>query len=135
VPVEVWFALASVLHAGFQVTVTLLVYPVLAAQSGERWRAAHDRHSRAITPLVALVYGALVVSGAGTAIAGTGPAGWVGVAGAAAAVVVTATLAGPAHGRLVERDDVLVARLLRADRWRCAAALIGAVAAVWQVAG
>jgi hypothetical protein len=124
------FAVASALHAGFQVTVTLLVYPALAAQPPERWQAAHERHSRAITPLVVLVYGALLVTGAATALSGTGVAGWVGLAGAAAAMGVTATVAGPAHGRLVERDERLVVRLLVADRWRCAAAVLGAVAAV-----
>ena len=54
------FALAAALHAGFQVTVTVLVYPALAGRSAAEWSAAHTRHSRAITPVVAVVYGALV---------------------------------------------------------------------------
>lgn len=124
------FALASAAHAGFQVTVTVLVYPALAAVDAERWAAAHAAHSRRITPLVGVVYGALVVTGAALVLAGPGAAGWVALAGAAGAVAVTATLAAPLHGRLGVRDDVRVRRLLRVDRLRCGLAVAGAVAAV-----
>ncbi len=127
------FALASALHAGFQATVTVLVYPALAGQRDDEWRAAHARHSRAIAPLVAVVYGALVVSGALLVLTGPQPAGWLALTGAAGALVVTAFAAAPTHGRLTDRDDALVARLVLADRWRCAFAVGGAVLAALAV--
>jgi hypothetical protein len=133
VTAEVAFALATALHAGFQLTVTVLVYPALASRDAAAWRTHHDRHSRGITPLVGLVYAALVGSGVALVLAGPDLAGWVALAATAVALGVTATLAAPTHGRLTTRDDALVARLLVVDRWRCAAAVVGAVAAVAAV--
>jgi hypothetical protein len=49
---------STALHAGFQLMVTFVVYPGLADVQPDRWPVAHARHSRRITPLVALVYGA-----------------------------------------------------------------------------
>ena len=92
---DVAFAVASALHAGFQLTVTVLVYPALASRSSAEWVEAHARHSRAITPLVGLVYAALVGTGAWLVTTGPSPAAYVGLAGAAAALLVTATLAAP----------------------------------------
>ncbi|WP_134766729.1 hypothetical protein [Nocardioides sp. 1609] len=129
------FALASVLHAGFQVTVTTLAYPALAARGPEGWRATHDRHSRAIVPLVAVVYAGLLVTGGFLVASGPDVAGWLALGGAGAALAVTAALAAPIHGRLTTHDEALVAWLLVVDRWRCAAAVVGAVAAVAALAG
>jgi hypothetical protein len=123
------FALATALHAGFQVTITVLVYPVLGARSSGEWRAAHDRHSRAIAPLVGAVYLLLLVTGGLLVAAGPDAAGWLAVGLTGGALAVTALVAAPVHGRLGSRDDALVARLLVADRWRCALAVLGAVAA------
>jgi hypothetical protein len=129
------FALAAALHTGFQVTVTVLVYPALAGRSEQEWAAAHARHSQAITPLVGVVYAALVGTGAALVVSGPGPAGWVALAAETAAILVTATVAAPIHGRLVRgREQRTVVRLLVADRWRCAAAVVGLVAAVWSAA-
>lgn len=130
---ELAFAMASALHAGFQLTVTLVVYPTLAARSADDWAIAHARHSRAITPVVVLVYGALLVTGVSLVLAGPGPAAWVGIAGAATAMALTAGAAAPLHGRLTTRDDAVVARLLLADRVRCVAAVVGSVAALLSV--
>ena len=127
------FALAAALHAGFQATVTVLVYPVLGARGPEEWRGAHDRHSRAIAPLVGVVYLALLATGGVLVAAGPDPAGWVALALTAAALATTAAAAAPTHGRLAARDDALVARLLVVDRWRCALAVAGAAAAVVAV--
>jgi hypothetical protein len=123
------FAVAAGLHAGFQLTVTVLVYPVLGARSGAEWRSAHDRHSRSIAPLVGVVYLAVLVTGGLLVAAGPDPLGWLGLALTAGALATTAAVAAPLHGRLDARDDALVARLLVADRWRCAFAVLGAVAA------
>ena len=112
----------------------MLVYPALANRTGGEWPVAHARHARAVTPLVGMVYGALVVTGAALLLSGPGPAAWVALAAEATAMALTATLAAPTHRRLARRDERALARLLRADRWRCAAAVIGLVAAVVSVA-
>ena len=101
---DLWPALllaATGLHAGFQATVTLLVYPALAEVPPERWHDAHDRHSRRIVPIVGVVYVALLVTGVG-AVAGDPSSAllWVAALSSAAAVLVTATAAAPLHGRL-----------------------------------
>ncbi|RLV51202.1 hypothetical protein D9V37_00680 [Nocardioides mangrovicus] len=127
------FALASALHAGFQLTVTVLVYPALAAHDAAQWPTIHGRHSSRITPLVGLVYALLVVCGGVLVAAGPGPLAVVGLLGGAASLVVTATLAAPLHGRLRTHDTTRVARLLVVDRWRCAAAVLGAVSAAVAV--
>jgi hypothetical protein len=138
VATELWPVLllaATGLHAGFQATVTLLVYAALAEVPPERWHDAHDRHSRRIVPLVAVVYVALLVTGVG-AVAGH-PSSvllWVATLASAAAVLVTATAAAPLHGRLGSgRDPALVARLLVVDRLRCGCATLGFAAAVLAV--
>ncbi|WP_211319378.1 hypothetical protein [Quadrisphaera granulorum] len=139
---------ATALHLGFQLVVTLLVYPVLLADGTEqdddgdgrgegRWRRAHDLHRRRITPVVGLVYGPLAIACAWVLLVGA-PTGWRGVAAllAVAAVVVvvliTATTAGPAHGQLASRgrSEALVRRLRRADAARLAGAAVAAVAAL-----
>lgn len=127
------FALAAALHAGFQVTVTVLVYPVLGDRRAEEWRAAHDRHSRAIAPLVGVVYLALLVTGGLLVAAGPDAAGWLALGLTGLALATTAVAAAPTHGRLTDRDAALVRRLLVADRWRCAFVVLGAVAAVGAV--
>jgi len=139
VATDLWPALllaATGLHAGFQATVTLLVYPALAEVRPERWHDAHDRHSRRIVPIVGVVYVALLVTGVG-AVAGD-PSSvllWVAALSSAAAVLVTATAAAPLHGRLGSgRDAALVARLLVVDRLRCGCAVLGFAAAVLAVA-
>ncbi|NYD55764.1 hypothetical protein BKA08_000002 [Nocardioides marinisabuli] len=130
---ELALALVAAAHLGFQATVTALVYPALARTGVERWADVHDRHSRRITPLVGLLYPALVVAGAGVALAGPSTAGWVALAGVAVSVLATAAVAAPTHarlGRLGPRPDLL-RRLLVADRVR----LIGAVVAAAGGAG
>jgi hypothetical protein len=68
-----WLLAAAALHAGFQLTVTAIVYPALASTPVDDWAEAHDRHSRRITPVVAVVYGAAVVACALAATADPGP--------------------------------------------------------------
>jgi hypothetical protein len=121
---EVLLLAAGAVHAGFQLTVTVLVYPALLR--AEPFAAAHRRHSRAIAPLVLVVYGALVVTGGLRLAAGSvGAAGWVALAGAGVAVLATALVAAPTHGRLATgRTDALARRLTRADLVRTLAALV-----------
>ncbi len=120
---------ATCLHLGFQLTVTVVVYPALLRASD--WSRSHAEHTRRITPLVAVVYGSLVVAGVWALVASRSAATWVAVGGAAVAVLATALVAGPAHGRLsAGKDDRVVRRLLAADRVRTAAAVVAAVGAL-----
>jgi hypothetical protein len=127
--------LAAALHAGFQLTVTLVVYPALAAVPPEQWRDRHEAHSRAISPLVGVVYLVLAI-GCGSALLTASGSVWVWATGglAAATVLVTGLRAAPLHGRLDEDADTRLLRdLVRADRVRAVlavAALATAVAAL-----
>ncbi|GAA2475363.1 hypothetical protein GCM10009858_10890 [Terrabacter carboxydivorans] len=122
--------MTSALHAGFQVAVTTLVYPVLL-RDGSDWSRRHGAHSRSIVPLVVLTYGAVLVSMVWVFAAGAVPAGaWVAGGAFALTLLVTAVGAAPLHGRLARGFDPGVARrLLLVDRGRCALAVTAAVAA------
>lgn len=124
------FLAAAAAHVGFQMTVTVVVYPALARVPAGQWVQAHRAHTRAITAVVALVYAGLALSGGWALL--SGPDGWtlVALSATAVAVLVTAIVAAPAHGRLsTGRDQALVVRLIRADRIRAVAAVTAAVAA------
>ncbi|WP_148613487.1 hypothetical protein [Nocardioides rubriscoriae] len=126
---EVAFALVAAAHAGFQATVTALVYPALVEVGPAAWDVAHAHHSRRIVPLVAVLYAGLVATGVALVVHGPGVLGWVGLAGVAVALATTAVAAAPLHGRLRADTDDLRARLLVVDRVRCAGAVVGALAA------
>lgn len=129
------FLAAAAAHAGFQVTVTALVYPSLVRVAPERWQQAHDRHSRGIVPLVVVLYGALVVTSVLLVGHHHGPAAWLGFGGAWGAMLVTATSAAPTHRRLVTPEPPLLRRLLVVDRVRAGfacVALVGAVATAFS---
>jgi sugar phosphate isomerase/epimerase len=118
------FLVAAAAHAGFQVTVTTLVYPTLARVPSDRWVEAHRRHSRGIVPLVVLLYGALVVTSVPFVAHHHDPAAWVGAAGAWGAMLVTATAAAPTHARLTTPEPRLLRRLLAVDRVRAVLACV-----------
>ncbi len=120
----------SMLHLGVQAVVTVLVYPMFAHVAIEDWPAIHATHTRRIGPLVVVVYGALLLAGAWVVATGPSPAAVVALVASGAAVLVTALVAAPAHGRLApDRPDAVLRRLLAADRARLVAALVAAVAA------
>lgn len=122
---------ATGLHAGFQTTVSTLVYPMLARTPAESWVAVHRRHSRSITPIVAVVYGAVLAACAASLVVSPTPAVVVASAASTAALAATALRAAPLHGRLAAYPDpVLMRQLLRADRVRSIAAIIALVAAL-----
>lgn len=127
---EVLVLAAAALHAGFQLTVTALVYPALLRS--EPFAPAHRRHSRGIVPLVVVVYGALVATGVLRVVAGALDTGAVvALLGAGVAGLTTALVAAPTHARLSHgRTPDLTRRLLVADRVRTTAAVIGALGAL-----
>lgn len=125
---------AAAVHLGFQLTITLVAYPALLATPDPQWRAAHAAHGRRITPLVAVVYGALVVTAAGALVTSASPAVVVAAAASLVAVLSTAVVAAPTHGRLGEgRSAELVRRLTIADVVRTVAAVVAVVAAAVAV--
>ena len=123
---------AACLHAGFQATVTLAVYPALADLPLEDWERGHDAHSRRITVLVAPLYGLLLATSAWSLISGPDAATWVALAGLAMAGGTTAAVAAPLHGRLGREGPrpALLRRLLVADYVRSAGATIGLAGAL-----
>ncbi|WP_322920508.1 hypothetical protein [Nocardioides renjunii] len=134
-----WLLLVAGAHLGFQLTVALVVYPALADVPDAGWATAHERHSRRITPLVAAIYLPLVAVLAWTAVAEPGAEGtWLALAGGAVAVLTTAAVAAPTHGRLATAPPAERPELLRglrlADQVRTAGAVVcavGAVVLVW----
>jgi hypothetical protein len=135
VTAEVLVLAAAALHAGFQLTVSVLVYPALLR--ADPFTPAHDRHSRSIVPLVVLVYVALVASGVTRLVVGQLDApSLVALAGAALAGLTTAFVAAPTHGRLAHgRTDELARRLTRADLVRTAGAVVGLAGALVAALG
>ena len=124
---------ATALHAGFQLSVTALVYPALVRVPPEQFAQAHARHSRGITPLVGLVYGGALVACAGAVIAEPASVSvWLAAVATGAAFTVTAGRAAPLHGRLGRTgpDRELLGALVRADRVRTLAAVLAVVAAL-----
>ena len=131
-PWEPWLVASAALHLGFQLTVTLVVYPALAAVPPFEWSLAHAAHSRRISYVVAVAYLPLLGVGLWALVAGPfSTALLVAAAGAALSFLTTALVAAPTHGRLGRgRTDELVGRLLVADRVRllgAAVCLVGAL--------
>jgi hypothetical protein len=122
---------AAALHAGFQATVTALVYPALLRDDHD-WVRRHAAHGRRIVPLVVVTYGVLLLSVA--RVLSSGPASlsvWVAAGAFAVILVLTALGAAPRHGRLGRGYNADVAAgLSRVDHWRCALAVAVLAAAV-----
>lgn len=126
---------ATAVHLGFQLTITVVAYPALLATSDAGWTVAHAAHGRRITPLVALVYAALLVTTLGALITVPSPAVVAAALACAVAALSTAAVAAPTHGRLGDgRSATLVRRLRVADAVRTAAAAVAVAAAVVAVA-
>lgn len=122
---------AAAAHLGFQLTVTLVVYPALAATPAEAWAQAHLAHSRRIAPLVGVLYAGLLGTAAGALLTAPSPGTVVAAAATTAAIGLTATVAGPLHVRLGRgREEGRLRSLLRIDRVRTFAALVALGAAI-----
>jgi hypothetical protein len=128
------FLAAASAHAGFQATVTLVVYPTLSHVRSAHWRQAHDRHMHDIRPLVAVAYLALVATSVWWLADDWSPLAVVAVVLALLSMAVTAVLAAPLHRRLIKRDDATVARLLAVDRGRTACAVAAVAVAIIAIA-
>lgn len=123
--------LAAALHAGFQLVVTTVVYPALAELPPDRWASAHRSHSNRIAVLVVPLYLLLAAACLHALRHAPGPDVYLAVAAEAVAVGVTALAAAPTHTVLARTgaDPRVIRRLLVVDRIRCAAAVLGLVAA------
>ena len=123
-------AAASALHAGFQIVVTAVVYPAFAEVPEPDWVRHHAAEGRRIVGPVAIVYAAVLGAVAWAVVDGPSTAGWVAVGANAVAVLLTATVAAPAHLRLAKaRTPAVLRRLRLADAGRTGAALVAAVSA------
>lgn len=124
---------ATALHVGFQLTVSVLVYPALVRTPASLWPKTQRQHSRAIVWLVVLVYGMVLLASAG-ALWSAPDTWWVWLScgASAGAFAVTATRAAPLHGQLgrVGPEPDLLAALLLADRVRLALALVAMIGAI-----
>lgn len=130
-----WLLLVAGAHLGFQLTVDLVVYPALGEVADDRWTTTHEQHSRRITPVVAAIYPPLVLLLGWTAVERPGEVGtWIAVAGGLLAVITTAAVAAPTHGRLASATatdrSALLHRLDLADRARSVGALVCAAGAL-----
>jgi hypothetical protein len=117
----------SALHAGFQLVVSVVVYPALADVPPEEWQPAHTAHSRRITWLVAPLYVVVAAVCAWSLLSWPVPvAVVVAILGHAVAGGTTALVAAPTHNRLGSegKRPRLVRRLLLADRVRTTGALL-----------
>lgn len=123
---------ATAWHAAFQVTVTAVVYPMLARWSAEELARHHAPYTRSVTGVVAVTYAGLGIACLWALLDDPGSV-WTWLTGvfAALTVVVTGTLAAPIHGRLGRvHDPALVTRLLRVDRVRAVLGLAALACAV-----
>jgi hypothetical protein len=124
------FLAAAAAHAGFQATVTLVVYPTLSHVRSAHWRQAHDRHTHDIRPLIAVLYLALAATGAWWLATDWSALPVVAVVLGLLPIAVTAALAAPLHRRLVRRDEGALIRLLGVDRSRTVLAAASAAVAI-----
>ena len=126
--------LTTAAYAGFQWTVQVLVYRQFPGVPRDSFADYEAAHSRRISPLVGVVFGACALTTAGLLAArprGVPLAGiLVSAALFAAVLVVTAVLAVPEHRRLGAGFDAeAYRRLLHADLARTVAATANAALA------
>lgn len=128
------FLAAAAAQAGFQATVTLVVYPTLSHVRAAHWRQAHDRHTREIRPLIAVLYLALAATSVWWLADDWSTLAVFAVVLAALPVAVSAVLAAPLHRRLIKRDDAALERLLAVDKARTVLALAAVAVAIVAIA-
>ncbi|EFQ82767.1 hypothetical protein HMPREF0063_11976 [Aeromicrobium marinum DSM 15272] len=120
---------ATAVHLGFQLVVTTVVYPALAAVTDESWVTAHAAHSSRIAVVVAPLYLTLAAVGLWVLLdADLTAVIWLALAGTGVACFTTALVAAPAHGRLGR--DGRAAALMTSLRWADAVRTVGAAVAL-----
>lgn len=122
-------AVVGALHAAFQLTVSVVVYPALASVAPGAFASAHDAHSRRIVLLVGPLYLALLAVGGWAVVADPRPLVLAAVGAHGLALVTTALVAAPTHGRLGSAGPsaALLRRLTVSDGVRTVAAVAGLV--------
>ncbi len=120
-------AVVGAAHAAFQLTVSVVVYPALASVGADQFTLAHDAHSRRIVLLVVPLYAALVAVCGWAVVANPRPLVLAAVAAHGLALLTTALVAAPTHGRLGTSgcSPVLLRRLKISDGVRSVAAVVG----------
>lgn len=126
---------AACAYAGFQVTITVLVYPQLAAigRSAPGVFTDHEaRHSTRTAVIVGPLFAALVGATGWLVVSDpSSPLAWAAAACTAVVLAVTALAAVPRHDRLRRGfDPAVMARLQRVDAVRAVAALAQVAIAV-----
>ncbi|WP_375502284.1 DUF1772 domain-containing protein [uncultured Jatrophihabitans sp.] len=119
--------LATAAYAGFQLTVQVLVYRQFPAVPADAFPGYEAAHSRRITPLVGVLFGACALTTAALLAVRPESVPLAGIAVSAGlfatVLVVTGLLAVPEHRRLgAGFESVAFRRLLRADLVRTVAA-------------
>lgn len=127
----------TAVHAGFQGTVSTVVYPALARLEPEEWLPKQDAHRYAIVPMVGICYlGALAALGWSFLKHSDSSGVWIAVVGFAISMGTTAFVAAPTHGKLMARHDrALVGRLIWSDWVRTLGAMVALGGAAWAAAG
>lgn len=122
----------AAIHAGFQGTVSTVVYPALARVEPGEWLTSQEAHRYAIVPMVAVCYLGALGSLAWCFVTDPTARGlWIAAAGFALSMGTTALVAAPTHGTLMKgHDPLLVRRLLRSDWVRTLGAVIALAGAV-----
>ncbi len=120
-------AVVGAAHAAFQLTVSVVVYPALASVGADQFAVAHDAHSRRIVLLVVPLYAALVVVCGWAVATDSRPLVLAAVAAHGLALLTTALVAAPTHGRLGTSGPTpsLLRRLAVSDAVRSVAAVVG----------
>ncbi len=128
---QILLLVATALHVGFQVTLSVVVYPALVQIPPASWRTAHGNYWLRVVPLIALVYVLAALACAGVLFTGATASAWVASVATTTTIGLTVLAAIPLHRRLELAPDVaLLRRLTILDRVRTAVALVALVGAV-----
>lgn len=129
-------AAATALHLGFQLTISAVTYPALLSTCDEAWAATHADHGRRITPVVAIVYAAVLGALSWALSSDPTPGVILATLGSALSLSTTAFVAAPTHSALASgRTPRQVRRLRSADALRTAGALVAALGAFGAATG
>ncbi len=131
---EQFLLIATGVHLGFQVVVTIVVYPALLNLAPDDWERGHAAHTRRMIMVVIPVYAAVVITlGWALATVCCSPALIVTTGAVLIVGVTTALVAAPIH-HLLSVDgptQKLIRDLRRADTFRLIGAAVACGAALF----